>query len=443
MSYITNRNIAKFGILTGFLAILSLIFPWANTYGLGISGYPWYGIDFLMNALLWTAPVALIISAFVLFAIYLKDYQTFRFEWILKILIPIVLGIVCFVDILYCVGASSKIIENDFSAVATGGIGSNLAMLVSIMMIFLGVMGIIHVFLNDAQSVSLKTPKVTESVCNVTTSSQNKGNKKLTTKMISVIAVAGILVAGCAGYAAGDTPDNVKELGYVNYFGYEPVFSTAVNDYYHTMYGTSSFYLGDEITIYDEPFNSTIKNLTFINWNTKEDGSGTSYEAGEIISPHESLTLYAQYRELTMIDSSVGTVFKYDVSGTAEYLGDIRNVSGSYKVEIVSASHDKVESKITGSLSVGFEGISLNETRWYDRSDFLPSDETVYSISTHYGTKDVTINTINTSNSERTSESKEYRGVGNYIMYRSDIFANDGEIQLSLVTTLIDYVIIQ
>lgn len=443
MSHITDSNLAKLGILTGFLAILSLIFPWANIYGLGISGYPWYGIDFLMNATLWTAPVALIISAFVLFVIYLRDSQTFRFEWILRILFPIMLGIVCFVDVLYCVGASSKIIENDANAIATGGIGANLAIFVSIMMMTLGVMGIINIFLNNAQFMSYKIPKSTESIQKVTTSSQDKGNKKVTTKIICVIAVAGVLVACGAGYAAGNASDDVRELGYVNYFGYDDGFSTMGGNYYHSNYGTSSFYLGDEITISDEPLHSNIKNLTFINWNTKEDGSGASYEAGETVKPHESLTLFAQYRELTMIDAAVGTVFKYDVSGTAEYLGTISSVSGSYKVEIISASQDKVESKITGSLSVGFEAIPLNETRWYDRSDFLPTDETVYSISTNYGTKDVTINTINTSNPERTSESKEYRGVGNYIMYKSDIFANNDEIQLLLVTTLIDYVIVQ
>lgn len=57
-----------------------------------------------------------------------------------------------------------------------------------------------------------------------------------------------------------------------------------------------STFAGETITITDKKPNRT--NYEFIGWNTKKDGTGTSYKPGDKYKANQSITLYAQWRAL-------------------------------------------------------------------------------------------------------------------------------------------------
>ncbi len=56
----------------------------------------------------------------------------------------------------------------------------------------------------------------------------------------------------------------------------------------------------------------------FVNWNTKKDGTGTSYNAGSKYTTEASVTLYAQYEKELNEEETKYTITFYTNDGTTE-----------------------------------------------------------------------------------------------------------------------------
>ena len=62
----------------------------------------------------------------------------------------------------------------------------------------------------------------------------------------------------------------------------------------------------------------TKEGYKFVNWNTKKDGTGTSYNAGSKYTTEASVTLYAQYEKELNEEETKYTITFYTNDGTTE-----------------------------------------------------------------------------------------------------------------------------
>lgn len=93
---------------------------------------------------------------------------------------------------------------------------------------------------------------------------------------------------------------------------------------------------GVSLTISDNGFTRT--NYTFVEWNTKADGSGTSYDPGDSYTGNAALTLYAQWKKnnIPVYVNVSGTVYQVEkaytnVGGTIKECTVYANVGGVIK----------------------------------------------------------------------------------------------------------------
>ena len=76
---------------------------------------------------------------------------------------------------------------------------------------------------------------------------------------------------------------------------------------------------------------ATLTGYSLVGWNTKSDGSGTSYKAGASYKPTANTTLYAQWKETTKPTGSITSTNNVATSQTATLkLSDNTNLAGYY-----------------------------------------------------------------------------------------------------------------
>jgi uncharacterized repeat protein (TIGR02543 family) len=100
-------------------------------------------------------------------------------------------------------------------------------------------------------------------------------------------------------FKPGETKTNVDVI-----FGNSVSVSYNANGGSGTM-SSQSVDEGSSVTLAANGF--TYANVNFDGWNTKADGSGTPYKAGESITPTANLTLYAQWKAVVKFDTDGGS----------------------------------------------------------------------------------------------------------------------------------------
>lgn len=105
---------------------------------------------------------------------------------------------------------------------------------------------------------------------------------------------------------------------------------------------------GTIITLY-EP---TKSGYNFIEWNTKSDGDGTSYDYGDTIKVTKDITLYSQWKEIPTTTTSDSTVLVkgIEVSGTNN-LNTITTKGGSLQMTKIVAPSDATTQTVTWSVT--------------------------------------------------------------------------------------------
>lgn len=195
--------------------------------------------------------------------------------------------------------------------------------------------------------------------------------------------------------------------GYENLFGVRPVIDVKKSDInlnFTTKYdvnfnknggtGTMSSLTvipGDSVTLTTNTFTRT--NYTFTGWNTKEDGSGTSYANGATITPDSSITLYAMWEYIP---------YKYyypNISGTT-------TLNSSWKFYVRESTSNGVKQVC---------GVNSNKTVCFNESNVDFSDDQINVNGTKTkalktqlegllgsGTCDLTSDSLNCYNSSTT-----------------------------------------
>ncbi len=100
--------------------------------------------------------------------------------------------------------------------------------------------------------------------------------------------------------------------------------------------------------------------MVFKGWNTKEDGSGTAYTPGNIVTPASDMTLYAQWTPWGLLNAGVGTKFVYNIEGTAEPDNHawIKN-----KIDAIKASVNTALARYTNwTIDFGVDGTPFRGT---------------------------------------------------------------------------------
>lgn len=105
--------------------------------------------------------------------------------------------------------------------------------------------------------------------------------------------------------------------------------STATVKFFNTVFNSNggSILTSNVITMDGYGFilpESVKDGYIFKNWNTKPNGSGTSYSSGDFYKPVAGCTLYAQWEEITLSAIAIKTL----PSKTSYYVGDTLNTAG-------------------------------------------------------------------------------------------------------------------
>jgi uncharacterized repeat protein (TIGR02543 family) len=108
-------------------------------------------------------------------------------------------------------------------------------------------------------------------------------------------------------------------------------------------------------------YKPTKSGYTFVEWNTKSDGSGTSYAYDDNIRIKEGITLYAQWE--TTSDSSIATVAvtSITVSGSSS-LTTITTSGGSLQMTKIVSPSDATNQTVTWSVSNGTGEATISST---------------------------------------------------------------------------------
>lgn len=124
---------------------------------------------------------------------------------------------------------------------------------------------------------------------------------------------------------------------------------------------------GQNITLYKP----TKKGYKFVEWNTKKNGNGDSYDYDEDIQISKNITLYAMWEEVEVTDDNaeeLGVVKVKDItitSGDDKITTDNGTLKLSAKVLPVNATNDDVEWSVenkTGKATISSNGVLTAET---------------------------------------------------------------------------------
>lgn len=140
-----------------------------------------------------------------------------------------------------------------------------------------------------------------------------------------------------------------------------------------TLNDENSYDPGDEVIVLDNTF--TREGYTFDCWNTKNDGSGQSYDEGDAFDIDESLTLYAQWAVIKYNPTDEDNTITWDLS-KATY-ETMENDSASWVSSKVSIILDKASAT---SWTKDYCPPSVAHTRFYTHSVMTISSESEYKI---------------------------------------------------------------
>ena len=110
---------------------------------------------------------------------------------------------------------------------------------------------------------------------------------------------------------------------------------------------------------------------TFVNWNTKADGSGTNYAAGVSYTPTANVTLYAQWQ------SMYTAVFTASVVGSAIPLAN-NSVEEAFVVNVTTAGTAKLET--IGTMTNGTNAIAYYWITSRDSSELFQATSTLNAV---------------------------------------------------------------
>lgn len=160
----------------------------------------------------------------------------------------------------------------------------------------------------------------------------------------------------------------------------------------------------------------------FVSWNTAADGLGTTYAAGDRISPESDIVLYAQWEHYTVGDFGVGSKVYYELSGGYTYRGYVCGISGDIvdTITSVGTKTHSYERSYTQIVTVG--GQSSKDSRTItgseDRSIEYKGERS--TLQTEWGLKDVIV-TVDESldDAGHTVTMTQYRDATTHIRYKS------------------------
>lgn len=135
---------------------------------------------------------------------------------------------------------------------------------------------------------------------------------------------------------------------------------------------SQSTFAGETITITDKKPNRT--NYEFIGWNTKKDGTGTSYKSGDKYKVNQDITLYAQWKLLdtqnpkckivitsgagskgntTTVNNKLVQWYKEKIEVKLEYSDDIAVKRYEYRINDANSVGVNITPVKSGSASLG------------------------------------------------------------------------------------------
>ena len=126
---------------------------------------------------------------------------------------------------------------------------------------------------------------------------------------------------------------------------------------------------GEELTLNENTFERT--NYYFLGWNTKADGSGTTYPDGDTVRFTEDTTLYAQwYTEVETItfdaNGGVGTMFpQWVIKGVETTLKQNKFSRDEYYFIGWNTEPDGTGTSYSDSDTAAFEGDTTLYAQWY------------------------------------------------------------------------------
>ena len=137
-----------------------------------------------------------------------------------------------------------------------------------------------------------------------------------------------------------------------------------------------SYFVGDTHSVFDNSGFSRV-GYSFVNWNSKADGSGTSYAAGDVITLANDTTLYAKWQLNANIANTIGLIDNINIDGTlADFETSLENAKNAYNeltdvektvvsnastLEAYNASLVKIKNTITAIDAIGnVDDITLN-----------------------------------------------------------------------------------
>lgn len=132
----------------------------------------------------------------------------------------------------------------------------------------------------------------------------------------------------------------------------------------------------------------TKEGYTFVNWNTKKDGTGTSYNAGAKYTTEANVTLYAQYEKELKEEETKYTITFYTNDGTTE-----KNIKVINKGEKIVKPEDPIRNGYT------FKG-------WYDKKENGKEYDFTKEVTSDINLYAYWIEIVEKSNDEITNNSK-------------------------------------
>lgn len=145
----------------------------------------------------------------------------------------------------------------------------------------------------------------------------------MNTKAVAGIVVVVVVIAAIAAFFVLNNNDDDQNKGFVG----------VVYDGNGGTYDGSTSYRLTSTTVQNNAF--TNNNYSFVSWNTKADGTGTSYKPGDTISypEHGYVTLYAQWST-----EKVYSISEYsEIIGTP-VMGNVALYLDGYRLTVGSAS---------------------------------------------------------------------------------------------------------
>lgn len=139
-------------------------------------------------------------------------------------------------------------------------------------------------------------------------------------------------------------------------------------------------YYGTNLTL--SSTRPTLTNYTFTGWNTKADGTGTSYTPGATYSGNAALTLYAQWSANN--PPTIGTFDDPEIGGVVSVSGNPIKGFSTVNIAFDGAAWDSGRSLTSIILTCGQDTVTLTASDLTDGAgvfSFVPSESGTYPVT--------------------------------------------------------------